>query len=85
MKIMTRKEWMEENHPEMVGQQFIGGVKNCPYAFPELSYQDGECVINAHNFADSKCTMCWQQKIAVYDSEPKKSLWQRIKEAFSRV
>lgn len=82
MKIMTRKEWMKENHPELVGDKYVGGVNGCPYVFAELSYNEGECLAFEHDHREEGCEVCWNQKIALYDDVPKKGLWQRIKEAF---
>ena len=58
---MTRKEWMLENHPDVVCDRFKGGVLGCPSSYQDLVGVDP----SAADFESSKCSMypnctkCW--------------------------
>ena len=58
---MTRKEWMLENHPDVVCDRFKGGVLGCPSSHQDLVGVDP----SAADFESSKCSMypdctkCW--------------------------
>lgn len=62
---MTRKEWMLENHPDVVCDRFKGGVLGCPSSHRDLVGIDP----SAADFESSKCVMypncteCWNALI----------------------
>lgn len=87
LKKMTRKEWMEQNHPDMVEEQYSGGVCGCPDQFKELDYKDGECNAYGHRHKGDYCDVCWSQMIAVEvpATNARCSIWRFIKEVFGRV
>lgn len=65
-KNMTRKEWMLENHPDVVCDRFKGGVLGCPSSHRDLVGIDP----SAADFESSKCGMypncteCWNAPIS---------------------
>lgn len=62
---MTRKEWMEKNHPDQVFARVGGGVMGCPGNYLDLvdidpsvaRLRSPECGM------DPDCTTCWNQEI----------------------
>ena len=62
---MTRREFMEKNHPDVVGDRFRGGVLACPRNYRDLADIDpsvAECS-SIRCGMDPKCTACWNQEI----------------------
>lgn len=62
---MTRREFMEKNHPDVVGDRFRGGVLACPRNYRDLADIDpsvAECS-SIRCGMDPKCTACWDQEI----------------------
>lgn len=62
---MTRREFMEKNHPDVVGDRFRGGVLACPRNYRDLADIDpsvAECS-SIRCGMDLKCTACWDQEI----------------------
>ena len=62
---MTRREFMEKNHPDVVGDRFSGGVLACPRNYRDLADIDpsaAECS-SIRCGMDPKCTACWNQEI----------------------
>lgn len=59
---MTLKEKVAEIMPEMVGEDFAGGVKVCPmnYDFLKGHYEAKE--IEGHCFNQYKCEKCWNME-----------------------
>ena len=60
---MTRKEWMLENHPEMVGDSFKGGVLACPSSHRDLVGIDPSAADLDSIGCWQDCTTCWNQEI----------------------
>ena len=64
-KNMTRREFMEKNHPDALGDRFKGGVLACPRNYRDLADIDpsaAECS-SIRCGMDTKCTACWNQEI----------------------
>lgn len=62
---MTRHEFMEKNHPDVVGDRFRGGVLACPRNYRDLADIDpsvAKCS-SIRCGMDPKCTACWNQEI----------------------
>ena len=62
---MTRREFMEKNHPDALGDRFKGGVLACPRNYRDLADIDpsaAECS-SIRCGMDTKCTACWNQEI----------------------
>ena len=62
---MTRREFMEKNHPDAMGDRFKGGVLACPRNYRDLADIDpsaAECS-SIRCGMDTKCTACWNQEI----------------------
>lgn len=62
---MTRKEWMLENHPDIVCNNFKGGVLGCPSNHRDLADIDPSAVkCNSIRCGmNPECTACWNQEI----------------------
>lgn len=63
--MMTRREFMEKNHPDAVGDRFKGGVLACPRNYRDLADIDpsaAECS-SIRCSMDPDCTACWNQEI----------------------
>lgn len=62
---MTRREFMEKNHPGVVGDRFKGGVIGCPEMFKDLVALDPSSagLSSTKCSMDSDCTTCWNQEI----------------------
>lgn len=62
---MTRREFMEKNHPDVVGDRFKGGVIGCPGMFKDLVALDPSSagLSSTKCSMDSDCTACWNQEI----------------------
>ena len=67
---MTRKEWMKEHYPNVVLDNFAGGVLGCPYDYFPLPLIDEpipktkRCLYPAEECKLSEtCTKCWNQEI----------------------
>lgn len=67
---MTRREFMEKNHPDVVGDGFRGGVLACPRNYRDLADIDPSvaecssirCGMDPGGWSDN-CTTCWNQEI----------------------
>lgn len=62
---MTRREFMEKNHPDVVCDTFRGGVLACPRNYRDLADIDpsvAECSLIRCGM-DPDCTACWNQEI----------------------
>ena len=60
---MTRREWVEENMPNCVGEDFGGGVRDCP-GFSAYSDMPGfDPHIIPEYGCDKRCTACWSAEI----------------------
>lgn len=67
---MTRREFMEKNHPDAVGDRFRGGVLACPRNYRDLVDIDPSaaecssirCGMDPGGWSDN-CTTCWNQEI----------------------
>lgn len=84
MKTMTRKQWVEIHHPEMLSTICWGGVSGCPGIFKELGAD--EEVSTCSGGSVEKCELCWNRLIAVEEIKPvkkvKKGFWKRFFEVF---
>lgn len=62
---MTRREFMEKNHPDVVGDRFRGGVLACPRNYRDLADIDPSAagLSSTRCSMDSDCTACWNQEI----------------------
>lgn len=62
---MTRREFMEKNHPNIVGDRFKGGVIGCPGMSKDLVTLDPSAagLSSTRCSMDSDCTACWNQEI----------------------
>jgi hypothetical protein len=62
---MTRREFMEKNHPDIVGDRFKGGVIGCPGSHCDLVNIDPSAagLSSTRCSMDSDCTACWNQEI----------------------
>lgn len=64
---MTRREFMEKNHPDVVGDRFRGGVLACPRNYRDLADIDpsaAECSsIRCGQLTNEVCAKCWNQEI----------------------
>lgn len=58
---MTRKEWMLKNHPDVVGDRFMGGVLGCPGNHRDLVGIDPSASGSCSMHPD--CITCWNQEI----------------------
>lgn len=62
---MTRREFMEKNHPDAVDDRSKGGVLACPRNYRDLADIDpsaAECS-SIRCGMDPDCTTCWNQEI----------------------
>lgn len=62
---MTRREFMEKNHPDVVGDNFRGGVLACPRNYRDLADIDpsvAKCS-SIRCGMNPECTACWNQEI----------------------
>lgn len=59
---MTRKEWMLENHPDLVGDNFKGGVLGCPSTYGDLMMDPSTADLDSIGCRQD-CTTCWNQEI----------------------
>ena len=62
---MTRREFMEKNHPDVVSDRYRGGVVGCPGMFKDLVVLDpstAKCS-SIRCSMDPDCTACWNQEI----------------------
>lgn len=60
---MTRKEWMLENHPDTVCNNFKGGVLGCPSNHRDLVGIDPSAADLDSIGCWQDCTTCWNQEI----------------------
>lgn len=60
---MTKKEWMLENHPDMVCDNFKGGVLGCPSSHRDLRSIDPSAADLNSIGCRQDCTTCWNQEI----------------------
>ena len=60
---MTRKEWMLENHPDTVCNNFKGGVLGCPSSHRDLVDIDPFTANLTSIGCRQDCTECWNQEI----------------------
>ncbi len=59
---MTLKEKVAEIMPEMVGEEFAGGVKNCPISYDFLKgHYDAKAEAEKRCFNQYDCEKCWSQ------------------------
>lgn len=58
---MTRREWVEKNMPEEIGDDFCGGVCGCPSdsRFAQMPGYDPTILDMCHGGTDKKCAQCW--------------------------
>ena len=74
-KNMTRKEWMLENHPEVVSDRFKGGVLACPCNYRDLVDIDpsgAECS-SIRCGMDPECAACWNTPLREEVGQPSDS------------
>lgn len=55
---MTYREWMMENHPECVGEKYVGGCSLCPNVY----FENADCCLDGTS-GHEKCKECWDQEI----------------------
>lgn len=62
---MTRREFMEKNHPDVVGARFRGGVAGCPGTYLDLADIDPSVagLRSPKCGMEPECTACWNQEI----------------------
>lgn len=67
---MTRKEWMKQHYPNVVRDNFAGGVLGCPYDYFPLPLIDEsipktkQCLYPAEECRlNETCTRCWNHEI----------------------
>lgn len=72
---MTRREFMEKNHPEVVCDTFRGGVLACPRNYRDLVEIDpsaAECS-SIRCGMDPKCAACWNTPLPEEAGQPSDS------------
>lgn len=86
---MTRKEWMLKNHPDVVDDEFNGGVLGCPGIYQDLVDIDPSAIALDYLMCDysiySTCTVCWDQEIPEKVEKAVKEADLSIKEAIDRA
>lgn len=68
---MTRKEWVKQNYPNNIDENYIAGVLACPYKYPELCRLDPKVketmICPGINFRaglkHSDCDACWNTSL----------------------
>lgn len=62
---MTRREFMEKNHPDVVGDRFRGGVIGCPGTYLDLVDIDPSTagLRSPKCGMEPECAKCWNQEI----------------------
>lgn len=62
---MTRREFMEKNHPDVVGDRFRGGVIGCPGTYLDLVDIDPSTagLRSPKCGMEPECAKCWDQEI----------------------
>ena len=64
---MTRKEWMQKNHPNKVYPMTLGGVEGCPQHYSDLKDidktipKDMICPMGVNQ--NDRCMKCWNHEI----------------------
>lgn len=58
---MTFKEWMMENKPERIEDEFCGGVMGCPYDYGLEEREDS--IKNCKDKGGEGCNYCWNREM----------------------
>lgn len=61
---MTRREWMEQHHPDRVGLGFTGQVANCPYSYPDLPDPRKDALRKKGCANIASCAECWNTEMS---------------------
>lgn len=59
----TCRDMVKMQHPEMVGDEFTGGVATCPHSYGYLPKSRDLCLLEPDSIdtLDALCTRCWDQ------------------------
>lgn len=59
---MTLKEKVAKVLPELVNEDYVGGVCGCPYEYSYLDFSEDRCIAGDGNGSHDDCLKCWNQE-----------------------
>jgi len=77
---MTFREKLKQEHPELIGDTYLGGCASCPHRYGYEDDEDSPCRNHTRDGGVDSCKACWDREIP----EETKPLKQRIEEMSRR-